>query len=537
MEAFKTAWLKRRAQFSTVAFLKSSDPKRLPQFIKYIDAVYRSSGKPYTIYLYKVGGGLYKVYVDAETGEINYTRVASTRGQPIRSLEKALVYMDSIIEREERVILIFWGLFPYHRSISGMEYYFLIKFLRNIIFTDDYYSSYVFVTIFTECPSCIVDEDTLKHSILVDVTPSTPEERRQILKKIADQLGVKVKKKELENMVAALKGLNLHELESVALESIFKYKTLDLRAMTEYKYDLIRKTGLLDVEDSPLGFEAIGGYKTLKDFVKQNIINILRNPGRARALGIEPPRGVLLFGPPGTGKTVFAKALAKEIQLPFLRLRTENIVSKFYGETSRLMAKALRTAEDVAPAILFVDEIDRFGRRGQPGEHEESRKAFSILLEWLGDEKRQTIVVGTTNRPEDLDEAFRRVGRFDYIIPMLYPDFEARLEILKVHTSIRRKVPLAQDVDLEKIATQTPMWSGAELEELVKRAARRALTDGSNKVTMQHFRAALKSFRINQQERLDMLNRYMKLAAEFTNDAEFLMTLEKTYSTDSIIKP
>jgi len=265
-----------------------------------------------------------------------------------------------------------------------------------------------------------------------------------------------------------------------------------------------------------------------------NVVKILRNPRKAEALGIRPPRGILLFGPPGTGKTWFARALAKELNIPFLRLRTERIVSMWYGETPRNLAKALQIAEAVAPAVLFIDEIDRFGKRGGITEHEESRRAFSILLEWLGDARRKTIVVGTTNRPEDLDEAFRRVGRFDYIIPMLYPDYEARLEILRIHTSVVRKVPLAKDVDLEEIAGRTELWSGAELEELVLRAARRALKEDADVVKMKHFEEAFGTFRINEEERRRQLEHYLKLSQEFTNDAEFLEQMMKTYGVSRL---
>jgi len=268
----------------------------------------------------------------------------------------------------------------------------------------------------------------------------------------------------------------------------------------------------------------------LKKFIVNNVIKVLKNPQKAAKLGLRPPRGILLFGPPGTGKTWFARALAKELQLPFLRLRTEKIVSMWYGETSRNLAKALSISESISPCVLFIDEIDRFGKRGGLAEHEETRRAFSILLEWLGDERRKTIVVGTTNRIEDLDEAFRRVGRFDYIIPVLYPDYHARLEILKIHTGVIRRVPLDRDVSLEHLAGETEYWSGAELQELVLRAARKALEEDSDVVLAKHFNRALETFRINTKERSEQLQRYLRLAEEYTNDTEFLEQLKKTYS-------
>jgi len=549
IDYFKLAWLKRRAQFSTVAILKTSDPKRLPQFIKFIYNVYASAGKPFSVYLYKVWSGLFEVRV-SEKDEIVYAPVSDAAAslerfmqflqtsslppQPkIRDLNQALAFLDSVMESKERVIAIFWGLFNY-KSVSETEHYMLIKFLRNAIFDDRYYVKYHFIVLFTESPEQIIDDDTLKHSIVVNIPPSTSRERVEILKDIAKQLNID--DSEVGIYAEALKGLSLHEVESVALESIFRYNRFDMVAMIEFKYDIIRKSGLLDIEQPEHGFEAVGGYETLKKFIMNNVVKVLRNPDKTRKLGLRPPRGILLFGPPGTGKTWFARALAKELQLPFLRLRTEKIVSMWYGETSRNLAKALEISESVAPAVLFIDEVDRFGRRGGLTEHEESRRAFSILLEWLGDARRKTIVVATTNRPEDLDEAFRRVGRFDYIIPMLYPDYKARLEILKIHTSVVRKVPLAKDVDLEYIAKITEYWSGAELEELVLRAARKALEEDADIVSMKHFSRALETFSINQGERQEQLRRYLQLAEQFTNDTEFLEQLKKSYESVSRVE-
>ncbi len=548
---FWEAWLKRRAQYSTVAFLKTSDPKRLTQFIHFIDRIYKSAEKPipHTIYLYKVWSGLFKVTVKEE-GVIEYQPVTPATqssnplmqalsqlgGQHIRALPQTLAYLDNLMQSQERIIAIFWGLFSYKSVSADEERYELLKFLRNAIYADEYYAKYHFIVVFTECPELIADDDTLKHSIVVDVPPSTKEERIKILGTIARKYSIALDNGKLEALAEATKGLNLHEVESVALESLFRHGSLDVTVMTQYKYEIVKKSGILDIEEPSHGFEAVGGYDVLKNFIMNNVVKVLRNPRKAEKLGIRPPRGILLFGPPGTGKTWFARALAKELQLPFLRLRTEKIVSKWYGETSRNIAKAIEIAESVAPAVMFIDEIDRFGRRGHLTEHEESRRAFSILLEWLGDSRRKTIVIGTTNRPEDLDEAFRRVGRFDYIVPMLYPDYKARLEILKIHTSVIRRVPLAEDVDLARIAKDTELWSGAELEELVLRAARKALEEDADAVEMKHFNKAKDTFRINNNERRQQLEHYLRLAEEYTNDAEFLEQLKQSYKAVSRIE-
>jgi len=449
------------------------------------------------------------------------TRVSSVSG--IRDLNGALSYMDNLFMRSKNIIFIIYGVFKPNDNLTSA--------VRAWVFDDTMYARGHIIVIFTESAHAIFDDDTLKYLIYIRVPISFEEERKSILQGIIEQFKTKLPKLaklELNGLVQATAGLTLHETESVALESLYRYKTLEYKALQKYKNELIKKMGILDIEEPTYGFEAVGGYDVVKDFIKVNVIKVLRNPEKARRLGIRPPRGILLFGPAGTGKTHFARALANELKLPFLRLRTEKIVHHLYGQTERLMSRALEIAESIAPCVLFIDEIDRFGQRGKFGEHEVTRRTFSILLEWLGDERRKTIVIATTNRPQDLDEAFIRVGRFDYIIPFLYPDFKARLEILKVHTSIIRKVPLAKNVDLKQIASRTELWSGAELQELVLRSARITLRRNGNVVTMSDFEEALASFRIPQDIRYEQLQRYLELAERFCNDTQFLENLKRT---------
>ena len=181
----------------------------------------------------------------------------------------------------------------------------------------------------------------------------------------------------------------------------------------------------------------------------------------------------------------------------------------------------------MSPCIVFVDEVDRFGRRTDIStDSGTSRRVFSQLLEWLGDESRKAIIIATTNVPEQLDEAFMRIGRFDYKIPILYPDFQARVQILQVHTSVVRKVPI-DEIDFKKIANATEYFTGAELEELVIRASRRAFQEDAEKVTQEHFNKALKTFRIDRDAREQQVKHYLTLAEKYCDDAEFLTSLKK----------
>lgn len=506
IEEFK---VKRKSQFSTVTIFQTRDPKRLPQFVK-------SVGNEFTeIYCYLLLRGLIKLRLTKEGVVYEKVNTGSLLSGGVRSIETALERMDEVFERSEKVLFIIQT----HGKNDSLS-----QALKAWIFDESFYFKNHSICVFAENPEQMFDNETLKYSTLIKIPPSTEEERRALIKEIVASFGNKISFD--ERIVKITSGLTLHELESVVLESIYRYRKIDERALVGYKYDLIKKAGILDVENPEFGFEAVGGYEVVKEFIKDNLIKIFAEYERAEKLGIRPPRGILLFGPPGTGKTLIARAMAKEIGLPFLRLKTEFIVSKWYGETEKNLAIAIEIAEEMAPCLVFIDEIDRFGRR-EGYEHDTTRRVFSMLLEWLGDNKRKSIILGTTNKPQHLDEAFIRVGRFDYLIPILFPDENARSQIIRVHTQVVRKVPM-KNVDLDEIARKTEFFTGGEIEELVLRSARNALRNGKDYVSQEDFEEAISSFSINLKEREKIILEYLSLAEIYCNDLKFFSKLSKS---------
>ncbi|MCD6511063.1 MAG: AAA family ATPase, partial [Thaumarchaeota archaeon] len=221
-------------------------------------------------------------------------------------------------------------------------------------------------------------------------------------------------------------------------------------------------------------YEDIGGLKDAIQKVREMIELPLRHPEIFEKLGIEAPKGVLLYGPPGTGKTLLAKAVANETNANFLSISGPEIMSKFYGESEAKLREIFKEARDKAPSIIFIDEIDSIAPKREEVTGEVERRVVSQLLSLMdGLEARgKVVVIGATNRPNALDPALRRPGRFDREIEIKVPDKKARLEILQIHT---RNMPLAEDVDLEKIASVTHGFVGADLEYLCKEAAMKCL--------------------------------------------------------------
>jgi transitional endoplasmic reticulum ATPase len=217
-------------------------------------------------------------------------------------------------------------------------------------------------------------------------------------------------------------------------------------------------------------YEDIGGLKNEIQKIREMVELPIRYPELFERLGIEPPKGVLLYGPPGTGKTLLAKAVANESDANFISISGPELVSKFVGESEEKLRMIFKEANEKAPSIIFMDEIDAIAPKREEATNEVERRMVSQLLTLMdGISKRgQVIVLAATNRPEAIDPALRRPGRFDREIEIGVPDRNARKEILQIHT---RNMPLAKDVDLDELANITHGYTGADLSALVREAA------------------------------------------------------------------
>ncbi|MDD2439179.1 MAG: CDC48 family AAA ATPase [Methanosarcinaceae archaeon] len=223
-----------------------------------------------------------------------------------------------------------------------------------------------------------------------------------------------------------------------------------------------------------ISYEDIGGLKREIKLVREMIELPLRHPELFQKLGIEPPKGVLLYGPPGTGKTMIARAVASETDANFITISGPEIVSKYYGESEQRLRQIFDEAEKDAPSIIFIDEIDSIApKRGEVTGEVERRVVAQLLSLMDGLKSRgEVVVIAATNRPDSIDEALRRGGRFDREIEIGIPDRDGRKQILLIHT---RGMPLEADVDLGEIADVTHGFVGADLSSLCKEAAMHAL--------------------------------------------------------------
>ncbi|WP_218138154.1 ATP-dependent zinc metalloprotease FtsH [Thermoleophilum album] len=259
-----------------------------------------------------------------------------------------------------------------------------------------------------------------------------------------------------------------------------------------------------DPSQQHVTFEDVAGIDEAKEELRE-IVDFLREPDKYRRLGARIPRGVLLAGPPGTGKTLLARAVAGEAGVPFFSISASEFIEAIVGVGASRVRDLFAQAKEAAPAIIFIDEIDAIGRSrsqvGTLGAHDEREQTLNqILTEMDGfDPAQGVIVLAATNRPEVLDPALLRPGRFDRRIYIQPPDSAGRRKILAVHT---RSVPLADDVDLDELAQRTPGMVGADLANLVNEAALIAARRGRSAVTQADFEAALEKIVLGAERKM-----------------------------------
>ena len=302
----------------------------------------------------------------------------------------------------------------------------------------------------------------------------------------------------LRRILPELKKDGVEEDEPVPKEILQKIVITQKDFIESLK--IVRPSAMREVfvETPDVSWKDIGGLEEIKDKLKEAVEWPIKNPEIFKRMGIRPPRGILLYGPPGTGKTMLAKAVAKESEANFISIKGPELLSKWVGESEKAVRELFRKARQTAPTIIFFDEVDSLvPRRGfdQSESRATERVVNQMLTELDGLESlNDVVVIGATNRPDIIDPAFLRQGRFDRIIQTPVPDAESRKKIFEVHA---QKMPLAKDVDIDKLAKKTKGYVGSDIEGVCREAAMAALREDINakEVKAKHFDAAMETVR------------------------------------------
>ncbi|WP_144797876.1 proteasome-activating nucleotidase Pan2 [Halorubrum depositum] len=265
----------------------------------------------------------------------------------------------------------------------------------------------------------------------------------------------------------------------------------------------------MEVTESPdVEYDDIGGIDEQIREVREAVEDPLENPGQFEAVGVEPPSGVLLHGPPGTGKTMLAKAVANESDATFIKMAGSELVRKFIGEGSRLVRDLFELAAEREPAVIFIDEIDAVASKRTDsktsGDAEVQRTMMQLLSEMDGfDDRGEVRIMAATNRFDMLDEAILRPGRFDRLIEVPEPDAEGRARILEIHT---QDMNVAEGTDVSEVAADLEGYSGADIASLATEAGMFAIRDGRTEVTQADFEAAREKLQDAEQTEEQVIN-------------------------------
>ena len=277
-------------------------------------------------------------------------------------------------------------------------------------------------------------------------------------------------------------------------------------------------------------FRDVAGQDEAKESL-QEIIDILHNPQKYTEIGAKLPKGALLVGPPGTGKTLLAKAVAGEANVPFFSIAGSEFVEMFVGRGAAKVRDLFKQANDKAPCIVFIDEIDTIGKKrdGQIGGNDEREQTLNQLLTEMDgfDGSKGVVVLAATNRPDSLDPALLRPGRFDRRIPVELPDLQGRIDILKVHA---KQIRLAEDVDFEPIAKTAAGASGAELANIVNEAALRAVRAGRPYATQEDLQESVEVVIAGYQKKSRVLSDQEKKIVAYHETGHALVAALQTHS-------
>ena len=348
------------------------------------------------------------------------------------------------------------------------------------------------------------------------------------------EAGISFNGEEIEqtSLLASLMGWILPILMFVGIGQFMSRKMTQKAGGNSMMFNMGKSNAKVYVQSSDgIKFSDVAGVDEAKENLAE-IVDYLHNPQKYTEIGASMPKGLLLVGPPGTGKTMLAKAVAGEANVPFFSMSGSEFVEMFVGMGASKVRDLFKQAKEKAPCIVFIDEIDAIGQKrnsGQFGGNDEREQTLNQLLTEMDGFEGNTgvIILAATNRPESLDPALTRPGRFDRRVPVDLPDLKGREEILKVHA---KKIKIAQDVDFNHIARMASGASGAELANIVNEAALRAVRSGRSEATQADLEESIEVVIAGYQKKNAILTDKEKLIVAYHETGHALVAAKQTNS-------
>ena len=319
-----------------------------------------------------------------------------------------------------------------------------------------------------------INRELEKYTVILDIPNMVEEEIKKYVLSFSKDLEINLSDKDLEEFSLALKGLTKLEIDNIlnmvlSNENNLIFSDEVRNLIIKEKSQIIKKSSILEIINFKEGIEDIGGLNGLKEWLNTKS-KIFKNIDEAKKFGVDTPKGVLLVGMPGCGKSLSAKACAKLFNVPLLRLDIGRLLGKYVGDSEHNMRMALKTAESISPCILWIDEIEKAfsGIDQNGGASDVTKRLFGQFLTWLQEKENTVFVVATANDITAFPPEFLRKGRFDEIFFVDFPDKAEREKIFEIH--LRKRNKLNDKIDLSKLAGATDGYCGADIEEIVKTA-------------------------------------------------------------------
>lgn len=427
-----------------------------------VDQLISEAGKGVTIHEYNMAGQ----HVDFKT--------KCRKSENDLDLSGFLSYFDE--NEPQNTFLVLKDI---HEQLNRSD---VIAHLKSIalrtIYTDDYY-----VTVFIVSTRLEIPRELEKLITLFDLPLPKSDEIMGHLDTYCRDLGINLNDTDKQELAASLKGLSPFEIRQI-LNLAYQQRGIlsqeDKDLILREKEQIIKKTGTLEIITVQEGMDHIGGLDNLKRYLTRKA-TVFRNLGQARQFGVDPPKGILIAGMPGCGKSLTSKVVAGLFNVPLLRLDVGKLLGKYVGESEQNLRYAISTAEAVSPCVLWIDELEKaFAGIGNEGSGSEvTTRMFGHLLTWLQEKESAVYVVATSNDISKLPPEFMRKGRFDELFYVDFPQPEERRKIFEIHLKKRDKTHRhARNVDTIKLLKATEGFSGADIEAVIKEAMEEAFIAG-----------------------------------------------------------
>lgn len=398
-----------------------------------------------------------------------------------------------------------------HTQLDNPEVVSILKYISERNLYNESYNASIFIV---SSKLCIPEE--LEDLITVfDIPLPTDPEIKNIMAEFIEDLGICVSEDVVGEISLSFKGLNEFQIKQIlnlAYQDGGCLEFDDKQLILSQKEQLIKKAGLLEMVSVHESIEDIGGLENLKEWLykKERIFNQL---DKAIKFGVDIPKGIMIVGMPGCGKSLAAKATAKLFEIPLVRLDVGRLLGKYIGESEENMRKALKLSEAISPCVLWVDEIEKAfsGVGGSGGGSDVTTRLFGQFLTWMQEKENTVFIVATANDISKIPPEFLRKGRFDELFYVDFPNDEERRKIIEIHLKKRKK--WNKDLDIISLVKLTSGYNGADLEAIVKDAIESCFIDGKVQLTTENLKEAqrnIKSISSTLEKRIEVIKEAVK---------------------------